>query len=103
MTREVRIFQPTKTAMQSGRAKTTGWVLEFEPGARNAPDSLMGWAGSSDTNAQVRLRFDNEEDAVAHAKKEGWTYTVQQPKIRRIRPKAYSDNFNVNRVEPWTH
>ena len=26
-----RIYRPSKTAMQSGRAKTKDWVLEFEP------------------------------------------------------------------------
>ena len=103
MTREVRIYQPTKTAMQSGRAKTKNWILEFEPGARNTPDALMGWAGSSDTGVQVKLTFESAEDAAAHAEKEGWTYTVQQPKQRRIRPKAYADNFAVNRVQSWTH
>ena len=29
-----RIYQPAKTAMQSGTAKTTGWVLEFAPRLR---------------------------------------------------------------------
>jgi len=100
---EVRIFQPAKTAMQSGRARTRGWVMEFEPGARIDPDPLMGWAGSSDTRAQVRLNFESAEEAVAHAEKNGWTYTVQAAKRRRIRPKAYADNFAVNRTEPWTH
>ena len=26
-----RIFSPAKTAMQSGKAKTGHWVLEFDP------------------------------------------------------------------------
>ncbi|HJS84672.1 MAG TPA: NADH dehydrogenase ubiquinone Fe-S protein 4, partial [Acetobacteraceae bacterium] len=26
-----RIYQPSKTAMQSGRAGTDTWILEFEP------------------------------------------------------------------------
>ncbi len=100
---EVRIFKPTKTAMQSGRGKLRDWVMEFEPGARIEPDALMGWSGSADTRAQVRLRFASSEEAVAHAEKNGWTYTVQAPKERQIRPKAYSDNFAVKRVQPWTH
>ena len=100
---QVRIFRPAKTAMQSGRARTRGWVMEFEPGARIDPDPLMGWAGSSDTRAQVRLDFESAEEAVAHAEKNGWTYTVQAAKRRRIRPKAYADNVAVNRTEPWTH
>jgi hypothetical protein len=103
VTREVRIYQPTKTAMQSGRAKTKNWILEFDPDARNTPDALMGWAGSSDTEVQVKLAFESAEDAAAHAEKEDWTYTVQQPKQRRIRPKAYADNFAVSRVQSWTH
>ena len=32
-----RIFKPAKTAMQSGRAKTKEWILEFEPKAPSAP------------------------------------------------------------------
>jgi hypothetical protein len=100
---DVRIFKPTKTAMQSGRGKLRDWVMEFEPGARITPDPLMGWSGSTDTRAQVQLRFASAEEAVAHAEKNGWTYTVQQPKQRQIRPKAYADNFAVKRVQPWTH
>ena len=49
-------------------------------------DPLMGWAGSADTRAQVRLDFATMEEAVAHAEKNGWTYTVQAAKERRIRP-----------------
>ncbi len=100
---EVRIFKPSKTAMQSGRGKTGEWVLEFEPGARADPDPLMGWAGSTDTRAQVRLNFETRDEAVAHAERNGWTYTVQNPKERRIQPKAYADNFNYKRTQPWTH
>ena len=100
---DVRIFRPAKTAMQSGRGKSHEWIMEFEPGARIEPDSLMGWSGSRDTRAQVRLRFASAEEAVAHAEKNGWTYTVLAPKERRIRPKAYADNFAVKRVQPWTH
>ena len=99
----VRIFKPAKTAMQSGRGKTQSWVMEFEPGARIEPDALMGWSGSADTRAQVKLRFASAEEAVAHAEKNGWAYAVQAPKERQIRPKAYADNFAVKRVQPWTH
>ena len=100
---EVRIFKPAKTAMQSGRGKTQNWVMEFEPGARIEQDTLMGWSGSADTRAQVRLYFSKAEEAIAHAEKNGWTYTVQAPKARQVRPKAYADNFAVKRVQAWTH
>jgi len=100
---QVRIYQPAKTAMQSGRSNIKKWILEFEPGSRKETDSLMGWTGSRDTRGQVRMRFDSKEDAIAFAKKNGLGYTVSEPKKRRIRPKNYSDNFAFGRKVLWTH
>ncbi|NMM46086.1 ETC complex I subunit [Rhodospirillaceae bacterium KN72] len=100
---EVRIFKPAKTAMQSGRGKTKDWIVEFEPTDASRPDPLMGWVGSADTRKQVRLSFETEEEAVAYAKKQGYSYTVEKPKSRRIKPKAYADNFAYDRRRPWTH
>jgi len=95
---EVRIYQPAKTAMQSGRANTRQWVLEFDPSAPKAPDPLMGWIGSPDTNGQLRLSFDSKEEAIAFAKKNGLPYRVFEPKERRIRPKSYAENFSFTRI-----
>ncbi|MGH6883657.1 MAG: NADH dehydrogenase ubiquinone Fe-S protein 4, partial [Hypericibacter sp.] len=39
---QVRIFRPSKTAMQSGRAGERRWLLEFEPSGRREADPLMG-------------------------------------------------------------
>lgn len=100
---EVRIYKPTKTAMQSGRGNIKSWIMEFEPIDANTPDSLMGWSGSADTSRQVKIPFDSKDDAVAYAKKHGYAYTIQEEKIRRIKPKAYADNFSTNRIVPWTH
>jgi hypothetical protein len=97
-----RIYQPAKTAMQSGRAKTAKWVLEYEP-TRQQLDPLMGWPGAGDTMAQVRLTFDTADDAVAYADKHDIAYSLQQPKERTVRPKAYADNFAVSRKVPWSH
>src|SRR5215475_16116998 len=72
-----RIYQPSKTAMQSGRGGTKRWVLEFEPEARREMDPLMGWTSSRDTRAQVRMSFDTLEEAVAYAEKQGYAYSVQ--------------------------
>ncbi|MBS28789.1 MAG: oxidoreductase [Alphaproteobacteria bacterium] len=100
---KARIFQPAKTAMQSGRAKTQIWVLEFEPTRRQQLDPLMGWPGGADTMQQIRLNFGSCEDAVAHAERHGLDFVVQEPKERIIRPKAYADNFAVGRRVPWSH
>jgi hypothetical protein len=98
-----RIYQPAKTAMQSGRAKTGKWVLEYEPTRRQQLDPLMGWLGAGDTMAQVRLSFDTVDDAITYSSKHDIAYSVQQPKERTVRPKAYADNFAVSRKVPWSH
>ena len=99
----VRIYRPAKNAMQSGRSKTKHWVLEFEPSAAASPDPLMGWTSSSDTKRQVKLNFESEAEAVAHAREKGYTYTVVKRNERKVTPKSYADNFAYSRVEPWTH
>lgn len=52
-----RIYQKTKHAMQSGKAHTDEWVLEFEQSEARFADPLMGWTGTGDTQSQVRLTF----------------------------------------------
>ena len=95
---DVRIYQPTKNAMQSGRANSKRWVLEFEPG-RKQTDSLMGWVGSADTRNQLKLRFASKEAAIAYADKHGLDYVVQEPKKRRVQPKSYAANFAYDRID----
>ena len=99
---KVRIFKPAKTAMQSGMRNTHQWVLEAEPSPKQV-DPLMGWTSSRDTMGQVRLRFATLVEAKAHADKNGWEYTIEQPHVRPVRPKAYADNFAYTRVGRWTH
>jgi hypothetical protein len=95
-----RIYQPTKTAMQSGRAKTRGWVLEFDRRSRRTIDPLMGWTSSSDMLAdQVRITFDSREDAVAYAERHGLAHEVVEPQARHIRPKSYAANFRWDRID----
>lgn len=99
----VRIFKPAKTAMQSGTANTKDWVLQAEPSAARANDPLMGWTGSSDTEQQIQLTFDSKEAAIAFATKQGWAYSISEPKPRRPINKSYADNFRYGRVRAWTH
>ena len=99
----VRIYRPAKTAMQSGRAKTQEWVLEFEPARPKLVEPLMGWTSGRDTREQVQLFFDTPGAAVAYAEKRGFAYTVEQPRERAVKPKSYADNFRAGRVGNWTH
>ena len=98
-----RIYQHPKSAMQSGQASTQDWVLEFPPAEACKPDALMGWIGSGDTQAQVRLKFATQDEAVAYATRKNIAFAVELPKPRIIKPKAYADNFAFARSENWTH
>jgi hypothetical protein len=98
-----RIFKPARTAMQSGKAKTRDWVLEFEPASARTPDRLMGWTSSTDMDGQIRLSFETKEEAIAYAQTHGVPFQLFEPKEPRRTVKAYADNFNVDRKEPWTH
>ncbi|HYE44044.1 MAG TPA: ETC complex I subunit [Caulobacteraceae bacterium] len=98
-----RIYRPAKTAMQSGKAKTLAWILEFEPASARRPDPLTGWTSSRDMNGQVRLHFDSKEQAVEYAQKHGIPFRVYEPHEPKVIIKAYADNFATNRKQPWTH
>jgi hypothetical protein len=100
-----RIYQPAKTAMQSGSAKTHQWVLEYAPASEREVDPLMGWTSSSDTQSQVRLKFDSREAAEAYAAEKGIEYDLIEPKPRKpvIRPRGYGENFATDRKGAWTH
>ena len=100
-----RIYQPAKTAMQSGTAKTHQWVLEFAPASTREVDPLMGWTSSGDTQSQVRLRFESREAAEAYAEEKGLEFDVAEPKPRKpvIRQRGYGENFATDRKGAWTH
>lgn len=100
-----RIYQPARTAMSSGTAKTKHWVLEFAPASARDVDPLMGWTSSDDTQSQVKLSFETKKAAMAYAKDNGIDAVVQEPKKRKanIRPGGYGDNFATHRRGAWTH
>ena len=100
-----RIYQPAKTAMQSGVGKTKLWVLEYAPASERTVDPLMGWTSSTDTATQVKLRFETREDAEDYARANGLEFEVLVPQSRKpnIRPMGYGENFATNRRGAWTH
>ena len=100
-----KIYQPARTAMQSGTAKTSGWVLEFALSEAREVDPLMGWTSSGDMDSQVRLRFDTAEAAQDYAAARGIEVDVEEPKARKftIRPRGYGENFATDRKGAWTH
>ena len=88
-----RIFQRPQNAMQSGKALTDQWVLEFEQSEARRADPLMGWTGSGDTQAQVRLTFPNKDAAKAYAATYGIAARVHSTPPKTLKLQAYADNF----------
>ncbi|AGI73097.1 putative ETC complex I subunit [Octadecabacter arcticus 238] len=100
-----RIYQPARTAMSSGTAKTKHWVLEFAQAFAREVDPLMGWTSSSDTQTQVKMTFETKDAALDYAAANSIDASVQEPKKRRanIRVGGYGENFATNRRGAWTH
>ncbi|SNT29143.1 ETC complex I subunit [Sphingopyxis indica] len=90
---KARIFQKPKNAMQSGRAGTQRWMLEFAPAEARKADPLMGWAGSGDTRRQLRLSFASRDEALAYAARNGIEAEVVPTPERKLKIQAYADNF----------
>jgi len=98
-----RIYRPARTAMQSGKAMTRRWVLEYEPERPKELEPLMGWTSSADMRSQVVLEFNTKEEAVAYAGNHQIPYHVFEPQEAKVRPRSYSDNFRFDRKIPWSH
>lgn len=100
-----RIYRPARNAMTSGMAKTRKWVLEYAPASARDVDPLMGWTSSSDTQAQVRLRFESKQAALDYAAAHGIDAQVVEPHQRKsnVRARGYGENFATDRRGPWTH
>jgi len=97
-----RIYQPARSAMQSGEGKDD-WLLEYEPEKPREIEPLMGWTSSSDMRQQVQLEFDTREEAIAYAEKSEIPYDVFEPMRPAAKAKAYADNFRFDRKVPWSH
>ncbi len=88
-----RISELERKTTQSGKANTGRWLLEFERAEPLRPDPLTGWAGSGDTNPQVRINFATKEAAIAYAKRHGLDYHLVPAAPVRLKIQAYADNF----------
>ncbi len=100
---KARIFQPSKTPMQSGLANTQDWILEIAPETPPTADPLTGWTSSSDTTAWQRMFFASLDQAIGYAKKMELDFIVEERSKKIFKPKSYADNFRIDRRLPWTH
>ena len=90
--KKAKIYIPTKTAMQSGLAKTNKWIIEFKT-KDSGIEPLMGWESSTDTLTELKLEFSTKELAIDYAKKNKIDFELIEPQKRKIVKKSYADNF----------
>lgn len=92
---KVRIYKPTKSAMQSGKARTKKWVIEpiDEKNIRRL-NPLMSWVSVDNTLSQLHFEFLQKEDAINFAKKNGYDFVVEEPKFASLKKKSYAENFS---------
>lgn len=88
-----RISEVDRRTTQSGRANSGLWLLEFERQEKQRADPLTGWAGSGDTNTQVKLTFRTREEAIAYAERHDIPYHLVPAAPVKLKIQAYSDNF----------
>jgi hypothetical protein len=88
-----RIFQRSKNAMQSGKARADEWVLQFESHRPHVPDPLTGWSGGAETQAQVTIGFPTLDAAKAYADKYKIPYHLVPPAEHKLKLQSYADNF----------
>jgi hypothetical protein len=99
--RLVHIRQGFSSPMQSPRNKENYWVISFQDEGETGntwTNPLMGWVSGADPQAShlhSQMTFPTAADAVYFAKKRGWNFLVDAPKLRAIRRDGaqYQDNF----------
>jgi len=89
---KVKIYKPTKTAMQSGNRNSKKWLLEFDIKNKGV-SPLMGWESSADTNSEIKFEFETKDQAIVFAKKNNLDYYLIEPQKRKVIIKSYTDNF----------
>ena len=87
------IFQPSKSAMQSGTGKSGKWCLSNSAANESFINSIFCWTGSTNPEQNLTLFFDTLESAVRYAESKKLHFEIIETKKRKIIKKSYSKNF----------
>lgn len=91
---KVKIFRPTKSAMQSGKKNTKKWLVKpIEEANIRSVNPLMGWVSASNTSSQLGFEFSSKEAAIKFAESKNFSYEIEEPKISSLKQKSYAANF----------
>lgn len=91
--RTALIFRPSRNVMQSGRAQTHKWSLQFNCNVPRWENPIMGWTSSRDPIQGTNLKFETKEEAIKYATDQGWAFEVKESEEIPLRPKSYAENF----------
>ena len=90
---KVKIYQPAKSSMQSGKAHKK-WLLEpIEEQNPRSRNGLMGWVSTNSMNSELSFYFTTKEEAIDFAKESNFEYEVLEPARAVLQKKSYADNF----------
>ena len=82
----IKIYKPTKTAMQSGLGKTKKWLAEYISEVDNVKDSLMGWNSSLDTQSQIKIFLKRKNRQQLGQKTAIINFMLKNQKLKRLNP-----------------
>lgn len=91
--RTALIYRPARNVMQSGRAQTHKWLIQFNSDVPRWENPVMGWTSSRDPVQGMALKFESKEDAINYAQEQGWAFEVKEVEEVPMKPKSYSENF----------
>ena len=87
------IYQPAKSAMQSGTSKSKKWCLINTGLSESFNSSEFGWNGTTNPEKKIQLFFKTLEEAKRFASKNQYEFTVVEAQKRKILKKSYAENF----------
>jgi len=91
--RKVRIYIPVESTMQSGQSGKQ-WKMDWDVVDRWS-NPVMGWASSADPMQALSIKFQTKDQAILFAERNGYDWTVQEPKQEKWTKKTYADNYTV--------
>ncbi|MDX2083421.1 MAG: ETC complex I subunit [Rickettsiales bacterium] len=91
---KVKIYQPAKSAMQSGKNNHKKWLLTpIEEENIRSVNPLTGWVSVNNTQSQLKLFFTTKEEAIDYAIGQKFDYELEEPKVSVVKKKSYAANF----------
>ena len=93
-----KIYQPSKSAMQSGIKNTKVWCLETLTVSTNKISNTFCWNSSDNTYDQIKVYFDKLDEAILFAQNNNLEFKVFHPNLRKKIKKSYAENFKPKKI-----